>query len=84
MQDQRRWREEMEALSPVNGEDDSTTASNRSDEEEEGVNEEEEEDPVEQKEKCRKKLGEAKALSKPTLFTIPSAEHADKLCSQRS
>lgn len=83
MQDQRRWRAEMEAQSPVSGEDDSTTASNQSDEEEkeEEEKEEEEEDPVEREEGCKKKLAEAKALSKPTLCTIP-VEHADKPCSQ--
>ena len=47
---------------------DAGPASNPSDEEEEGEEnegEEEEEEPVEREERCKKKLGEAKALSKP-------------------
>lgn len=64
--EQSRWRREMEALSPVSGEDDSTTEEEEEEEEGEG--------------RCQKKLGEAKALSKPALCTNHlMIEHADKL-----
>ena len=80
----------MQVLPPVSGEDDSTTEEEEEEEEVveeevmEEVVEEEEEVPVEREDQCKKKLEEAKALSKSTLCTFPPVEQADKLCSHSS